>query len=254
MEQALLFAGLLSVGMLACLEIGRRIGAARLARDPEGARAGMGTVDGAVFGLLGLLVAFTFSGAASRFEHRRDLVTQEANAISTAYLRLDLLPPEAQGPLKEKFRQYLDSRLAAYRKLPDVAAALAEFERSVALQGEIWRDEVAALRLPGAPSPVAVLPPVNEMIDITTTRLVATQSHPPAVIFAMLAALALVAGLLAGYAMAGAKGRSVLHMLFFTAVMSGAVYVILDLEYPRMGLIQVDSADQTLVDVRNGMK
>ena len=118
---AVLFALSLFLGVLASLEIGRRIGLARLARDPEGARAGTGAVDGAIYGLLGLLVAFTFSGAASRFEERRKLIGEEANAIGTAYLRLDLLPAEAQGPLKEKFRQYLDSRLAAYRKLPDVA-------------------------------------------------------------------------------------------------------------------------------------
>jgi len=251
---AVLFALSLFLGVLASLEIGRRIGLARLARDPEGARAGTGAVDGAIYGLLGLLVAFTFSGAASRFEERRGLIGEEANAIGTAYLRLDLLPAETQGPLKEKFRQYLDSRLAAYRKLPDVVAARAELGRSVGLQGEIWRDAVAALRLPGAPAPVAVLPPINDMIDITTTRLVRMQTHPPTIIFALLGAISLVAGLLAGYGMAGGQKRNLLHMLVYATVMAGAVYVIMDLEYPRGGLIRIDAADQTLVDVRNGMK
>jgi hypothetical protein len=211
-------------------------------------------VDGAVYGLLGLLVAFTFSGAASRFEERRKLIGEEANAVGTAYLRLDLLPAEAQGPLKEKFRQYLDSRLASYRHLPDVVAARAELDRSIALQGEIWRDAVAALQLPGAPAPVAVLPPINDMIDITTTRLVRMQTHPPPIIFVLLGAITLVAGLLAGHGMSGGKGRNLLHMLVYATVMAGAVYVIMDLEYPRGGLIRIDAADQTLVDVRNGMK
>ena len=251
---AVLFALSLFLGVLASLEIGRRIGLARLAGDPEGARAGTGAVDGAIYGLLGLLVAFTFSGAASRFEERRKLIGEEANAIGTAYLRLDLLPAEAQGPLKEKFRQYLDSRLGAYRKLPDVAAAKAELGRSVALQGEIWRDAVAALRLPGAPTPVVVLPPINDMIDITTTRLVRMQTHPPTIIFVLLGGITLVAGLLAGHGMAGGQKRNLLHMLVYATVMAGAVYVIMDLEYPRGGLIRIDAADQTLVDVRNGMK
>jgi len=251
---AVLFAVSLFFGVLASLEIGRRIGLARLARDPEGARAGTGAVDGAIYGLLGLLVAFTFSGAALRFEERRKLIAEEANAIGTAYLRLDLLPAEAQGPLKEKFRQYLDSRLAAYRKLPDVVAAKAELGRSVALQGEIWRETVGALRLPGAPAPVAVLPPINDMIDITTTRLVRMQTHPPTVIFALLGGIALVSALLAGYGMAGGQKRNLLHMLVYATVMAGAVYVIMDLEYPRGGLIRIDAADETLVDVRNGMK
>jgi hypothetical protein len=73
-----LFASLLAVGpfpgMLVLLEVGRRIGVHRLEQDPEGARAGVGTVEGAVFALLGLLIAFTFSGAASRFDARRQLI------------------------------------------------------------------------------------------------------------------------------------------------------------------------------------
>ena len=93
-----LLAGLLAlgvfIGMVILQEVGRRVGHRRMARDPEGARAGVGAIDGAVFGLLGLLVAFTFSGAASRFDARRQLVVEEANAIGTAYLRLDVLPHE----------------------------------------------------------------------------------------------------------------------------------------------------------------
>ncbi len=85
----------LFAGMLLLLDIGRRIGARRRAQDAGGAGAGTGAVEGAVFALLGLLVAFTFSGAASRFDARRALVVEEANAIGTAYLRLDLLPASA---------------------------------------------------------------------------------------------------------------------------------------------------------------
>ncbi len=108
---ASLVAIVLFVGMLLLLEMGRRLGNRRLATDPDGARAGTGTVEGAVFALLGLMIAFTFSGAASRFDTRRDLIVQETNAIGTAYLRIDLLPVNAQPAMREHFRQYLDSRL-----------------------------------------------------------------------------------------------------------------------------------------------
>ena len=93
--------------MLILLEVGRRIGARRLAEDPMGAAAGVGTVEGAVFALFGLLIAFTFSGAAARFDTRRQLIIEETNAIGTAYLRLDLLPVDAQPGLREKFRRYV---------------------------------------------------------------------------------------------------------------------------------------------------
>ena len=136
-------------GVLLLVETGRRIGKRRMAQDGE-ARAGMGAVEGAVFGLMGLLIAFTFTGAATRFDARRQLVTEEANNIGTAWLRLDLLPTDAQPALRDSFRRYLDSRLEVYQKLPDLEAAMAALARAGALQGEIWTQAVAACR----PSPV----------------------------------------------------------------------------------------------------
>jgi hypothetical protein len=246
----------LFVGILILLEVGRRLGNQRLASDPEGARAGTGVVEGAIFALVGLLIAFTFSGAASRFDARRDLIVQETNAIGTAWLRLDLLPAGTQPAIRERFRQYVDARLEVYRKLPDIEAARAELARATALQEDIWTQAVAAGRLEGAPPPATMLllPALNEMFDITTTRTMATQMHPPIVIYGMLVGLALASALLAGYGMAGGKSRNWLHILGFAAVMAVAVYVIIDLEFPRLGLIRVDTFDQALVELRASMK
>ncbi len=258
---SLLFGIALFLGMLILLEIGWRIGIRRWAKDPEGARAGVGTVEGAVFALLGLLIAFTFSGAASRFDARRQLIIEETNDIGTAYLRLDLLPAEAQAGLREKFREYVDARLEVYRKLPDIAAAKEELIKEELikanrLQVEIWRQSVAASRAQGAAAaaPMLLLPALNAMIDITTTRTMATQMHPPMVIFALLFGLALASSLLVGYGMAGSKARHWLHMLGLAFAMSVSVYVILDIEYPRLGLIRVDAFDQALVELRESMK
>ena len=252
---ALLAIGLF-VGILILLEVGRRIGGRRLAIDPEGARAGTGAVEGAVFALVGLLIAFTFSGAASRFDVRRDLIVQETNAIGTAWLRLDLLPLSVQPAIRDNFRQYVDARLEVYRKLPDVEASQAELAKATALQGQIWTQAVAAGRMDGAPPPATMLllPALNEMIDITTTRTMATQMHPPIVIYGMLVGLALASALMAGYGMAGGQTRNWLHILGFATVIAVAVYVIIDLEFPRLGLIRVDVFDQALVELRASMK
>ena len=94
---------------------------------------------------------------------------------------------------------------------------------------------------------------IRDLIDITTTRTMATQMHPPTIIFVMLYALALVSALLAGYGMAGGKSRSWVHILCFALVISAAFYVILDMEFPRLGLIQIDAFDQALVDLRESM-
>ncbi len=241
----------LFLGMLLALEVGRHLGTQRRAKEPDGIASG--AVDGAVFGLLGLLVAFSFSGALSRFDARRQLIVEEANAIGTAYLRLDLLPAHAQEALRDDFRRYVDGRLEVYRKLPDLAAARAELARSSELQGQIWRRAVAACE--GAPqATMLLLPALNQMIDITTTRTMAAETHPPFVVFAMLWATALAASVLAGYGMSGAKLRNWVHILSFAAATSIAVYVILDLEYPRLGLIQVTGFDRVLGELRATMR
>src|SRR5262245_2274359 len=111
--------GLLA-GILLFLALGRALGRRAIARhDPNGLLGG-GSLEAAVFGLLGLLIAFTFSGALTRFDQRRAQVVDEANAIGTAYLRIDLLPAASQPPLRAMFREYVDARLATYRKLPDL--------------------------------------------------------------------------------------------------------------------------------------
>jgi len=251
----LLFAAAIFLGMVVLVTVGRRIGAQRLSRDPEGAQEGLGVVSGAVFSLLGLLIAFTFSSAATRFDGRRQMVTEEANDIGTAYLRVDLLPAQAQPPLRDLFRQYLDSRLETYRKLPDLDAAKAELVRSQKLQGEIWSYATAACRDSGSsPAHMLLLPALNQMFDIVTTRTEAGNIHPPLIIFAMIGLLAFGAALLAGFAMAKNKSPSWAHTISFAAVMALTIYVIVDLEYPRFGLINVRGADRVLVQLRESMK
>ena len=143
-----------------------------------------------MFALMGLLIAFTFSGGLTRFDERRAQVVEEANAIGTAYLRVDLLPAAAQPKLREAFRQYLDTRIATYRKLPDLAAAREELARSQQLQAEIWQQAVAAAR--------------------------SAENRP------MLFGLALAAALLAGYQAAGERSLDWVHQLGFAAIVAFA--------------------------------
>jgi hypothetical protein len=251
----LAFAGVLFVGMLVMLDVGRRIGRRRLQHDAEGARAGVGVIEGSVFGLLGLLLAFTFSGAASRFDERRQLIVQEVHAIGTAWLRIDMLPPESRPAIQDGFRRYLDARLAVYRKMPDVAAAKQEVADARRIQEEVWAKATAVCRTEdGAPARMLLIPAMNEMFDIGDARVLATRMHPPAIVFVMLGLLALAGALLAGYGMAGGQTRSWIHMVGFATTIALAIYVILEFEYPRLGFIRLDDFDQALVDLRSSMK
>ena len=100
-------------------------------------------IEGAIFALFGLLLAFTFSGAAARYDTHRELMVEETNAIGTAYLRLDLLPPAAQPALRQLFRDYATSRLHLYDAVADEVSPVTEH-----LQREIWQQSVAAASRP----------------------------------------------------------------------------------------------------------
>lgn len=241
---------------LVLMEIGRRAGVRRRKLEGEAAADGLSAIDGAVFGLMGLLLAFTFSGAAERFDARRHLIVQETNAIGTAYLRIDLLPTATQAPLRDDFRNYVDVRLAYYRGLNENSrSARQAMDRVIELQGKIWSEAVAACReTPGPATTSLVLSSLNEMIDITTSRSAALETHPPAVVFWALAVLVLVSALLAGFGLAKTKTRDWLHMLLYSAILASAVYLILDLEYPRVGLVRIDASDHFMFDLRSNMR
>ena len=252
----LVFVPSLFLIMLLVLETGRRIGKRYYSmEESEHHRGNRILVESAIYGLLGLLIAFTVSGAANRFDARRTLTVQEANTIGTAYLRLDLLPAAAQPELRRKFRRYAEARLAVFRLLPDFEASNAEAVRANELQRSIWNEVIAAL--PGVPqsATLMLLPALNEMFDITSSRAIAAQAHTPLVILCALAVLALFCCLLAGYGLAGENPLgSALRMIGFALIVTLTIFVILDLDYPRVGLIRLDYADQALIDVLAGMR
>jgi hypothetical protein len=107
----------LSDGILVLLKIGRRVGLRRIAEEGDTASKGLSEIEGAIFALLGLILAFLFSGAPTRFDAARHLVVEETNYIGTAWLRIALVPADAQPSLRDLFRRYLDSRIDVHAKL-----------------------------------------------------------------------------------------------------------------------------------------
>src|SRR5262249_48356802 len=153
---------------LICLEVGYRIGRRGLTKNPERAHEGIGVIEAAVFALLGLLLGFSFAGGTSRLDAKRQLIVQEANAISTAYLRLDVLPINDQPEIRRLFREYLDTRIRVYEKLPNLEAAEQELARVGELQKQIWSRAAAASRNDQTQNTARLLlPAINEMMDIT---------------------------------------------------------------------------------------
>lgn len=242
----------LFLAMLVAAEVGVRLGRIRAAKDPEGSYVGVGAIEGAVLALLGLILAFTFSGASSRLDTRRQLIVQEANAIGTAYLRLDLLPPNEQPDVRQLFRKYLDARLEVYEELGNPAESDAARANAESLQRQIWTRAEAGTH--GQNSAIPVLNAVNEMIDVTTARNLALQTHTPRLIVYLMYCLAVLSAMIAGYGMSPAKQRNWLLTVIFSMAISMTVYVVLDLDNPSSGLIRLSAAEKVLAQLRETIK
>lgn len=250
-----LFAVGLFPAFLLAAEVGRRRGLAYLARGPEAMPKGTAATEACVYAVIGLILAFSFSGADARFEARRHLIMSETNAIGTAYMQLDLLPEPARSEVRKDFLAYLDSRIAMYRETRDRSTIEAHLKRTAEIKDRIWKKSVASTLDRGShPNASALLlPTLREMFDIATTRWLALTDHPPIAIFLLLTGMNMVGAMLSGFATAVNKRRPWFYIWILASVLSVTQYVIVDLEFPRIGLIRLDSADHYLVELRRSL-
>jgi hypothetical protein len=253
LEIALTALGLFAA-MLFLTELGRWIGRIRTLGKTDESGGSFAVLEGGVFGLMGLLIAFTFSASASRLEARRQMIVDETNAIGTAWLRIALLPEARQADMRQHFVQYVDTRLAFFKEMANVDAATHALSRTNALQGEIWSQAVTAC---GETSSVAasilLLPALNTMIDLTTTGTMLAKTHLPLLIRVLLILSPLLCAFLAGIESAPLTRRVWMPSILFAIILSLTVYVILDLDYPRIGLIRVDPFDEAMIELRASM-
>jgi hypothetical protein len=235
---------------------GRVVGLRLRRRESHQRAPKTAVVEGSLFGLLALLLAFTFDGAQDRLDARRRLIVDEVAAMGTAYARLDLLPAAAQPEARELFKQYADARIAFYRTVvADRRVAKVQHSRASELQGTLWQHATAALRQPGADPTWAllVLPALNTMFDVTVARDVAIRTHLPLPVMLLLEVLALTCAFFAGLDMGRKANLGWMHVVVFALMLAVTAYVIADLEFPRVGLAQVTGADAQLVRVREAM-
>jgi len=192
-----------------------------------------------MFGLLALLVAFTFGMALNRFDVRRDLVVQEANALGTAYLRTAIL--DDAGALRGMMRRYGQARLTF--GLNGGAEGRAAEQRAEQLEPMIWAEAVRLIR-PNRQTgtPLFVMGPINETFDAATARRTALAARIPGDVLATLVIYMVMSAALLGSAVVKARrGLRILTYALF-ALFALAFGVILDLDEPRKGPIRVPQA------------
>ena len=231
--------------MAIAAELGHLIGWRTRLRDPG--HADLGTLTGATLGLLALLLAFGFSIALSRYEARRTMVLDEANAIgSTASFAL-MLPAESQQPVLDLLREYTVVR-AGFGIPFDPPKFQRDLARSLDLQARLWQQAVAVTAADPKSLPAyRFVASLNEMNNVQERRLTALGYHIPAAVVFTLASVALVAMGFAGYN-AGVTGTRRYYPSLIMAVTVGVLIVlVMDLDRPSRGLIQVPV--QPLIDV-----
>ena len=237
--------------LLLAIEVGIRVFVFKRAEGAEASGGTFGVVLGAVLALLGLLLAFSFSMSAARYDARRVLQVQEANAIGTLYLRADLLDDTQRDALRKQVRDFTDLRLAIHdAKDREQAATLAR--QTSATQEKIWAIVTTAARdAPETHAMSLLVSAANDVFDISTARTASYRAHVTEVIPLMIVIVSLISALLIGASGGPVNQRNWLAMLAFASTLTIVLFAILDLDRPRQGLIQIP---QTLMqELRDSM-
>jgi hypothetical protein len=208
-------------------------------------RVSFDLIQTATLTLLGLLIGFAFSMAVSRYDQRKNLEEEEANAIGTEYVRADLLPSQDAAKVRTLLRAYLDQRLLFYTTR-DTAELAAMDKRTAELQGELW----GAIRNPATAQPTPVMALVvsgmNDVLNAQGYAQAALLNRIPRGAWALMAVIALVGTFLAGVGAPRAKGSTPI-LIILPIVLSMAFFLIADIDSPRGGIIRVSPQNLDLL-------
>lgn len=227
-------------GFLATLEAGFRLGLCRSDGSDDADHSHCGALQTAMFGLLALLLGFTFLMAVSRFDTRKELVLDEANAIGTTFLRSKLLPAAQRDAVPGLLKSYVAARLAFHNASNDRARLDAVNADASLIEEQLWAlSAAAAAQDQRSVTTGLFIQSLNDMIDIREKRQVALDNHvPEAVIYLLLAVSATALGLLA-YGCGLSKKRRLRSNALFALLIALVLMTILDIDRPRRGLIEV---------------
>lgn len=235
--------------VFAVVEIGFRLGERKRRKSADVKDAAVGSMVGAVLGLLAFMLAFTFGMAASRHDTRRALVLEEANTLQTTYLRAGLLPQPQRTKIRTLLRDYVEIRFKWDGPL-ELQKALASSED---IQQRLWSEAVAV----GEKHPDSVMAglfitTLNEMFELHAKRVRAgLRSRIPVVIFFVLFCVAALATLSMGYLAGIAGKRANLVSIALVLAYSSVIYLIIDLDRPQDGILNV--SQQPLLELRQKM-
>jgi len=229
--------------VLGASEIGRWLGG----RTEDRGSSNVSTLESAVFGLLALMLGFTFAMALSRFEARRDAVLNEANAIGTTALRARLLPEPERKEVLQLLKQYVKIRLEITQRPVSRTELMTAISQSNALQESLWQQAATLAAKNNGMVPTGLfIQTLNDMIDNQGKRLAALRNRVPNIVLLALFGIAIVGSTFAGYANGMDPRRIRMPVYVMAVLVSGVIFLILDLDRPGGGFIAV--SQQPMID------
>jgi hypothetical protein len=237
-------------------EVGFRYGRRFAARTTPEIHSHVATVEGALLGLLALLLGFAFAMAAARFETRKQVVMEEANDLQTTFLRAQLLPEKYRTPTMDLLEEYVQSRLDSLRAGSDRERIDEAQRKTKQIQIRLWAVARAAAK--DDPNEVTTgyfIESLNNLIDDHTKRSIAMENHVPEVILYLLVLVASFTMSVTGYSSGLRRKRLKALRVIMTLLITATLIVIIDLDRPRRGLIRVSedsfvNLQKDLVDFR----
>ena len=219
--------------MLGAVELGRRVGARQKRHGASAGESNLATIVGATLGLFAFLLAFTFGAAAARYDARRQLVIDDANAIGTTYLRAELLPAEHRDEVRRLLRESVAARSppGGPERLEEGEAPTERWQRS------LWARAVASARESPTPVMALFIQTLNQMIDVHSERLTVVVEHRvPADIWMGLYVVAGIAMMLMGYQVGVAGGSLPGGLVLLILAFAMVIVLIAALDRPSGGL------------------
>ncbi len=244
----ILFLSLLGL-MLVASESGFRLGRRSSARSEKDTKTWIAAMESAMLGVMGLLLGFTVSMAVSRFDTRRHLVLEEANAIGTSYWRTQLAPAPEGPEMANLLREYVDARLEFGRAQRRTESIRGARDHAARLQTELWsRAKSFANQDPRSVTAGLLLQSLNQTFDLESARWAAFNAHVPETVIMVDGLAALLAAAFVGYCFGLGGRRNFFTMWWLIVCITLILAVIIDLDTPRAGLIRV--SQQPMIDLQ----
>lgn len=237
----------LFVFILLANEIAYRVARRSAATADDGITTQTNAIQAGILGLLALLLGFSFNMALQRFDARSSATIEETNAIGTAWLRTALLPEQNAAEIRSLLSDYVDARLESSKiDMTDAAKREEAATRTLQIQAQLWQivTDAAAGDLPAAKISL-VIQALNEVIDTYGKRQAQLDKHVPEVVLLLLFVIFIVTGSILGAAAGLAGGRPLLATVSMAALIVLVIFIVIDLDRPRRGLIQVDQGSMS---------